>query len=312
MPVLVAIYGGGYGQGDASQDVSAFINTNENQLIAVTMQYRWVQRYIALIGGDPYRVTIAGESAGGGSVMLHATAQDGSIGTMLFRNLISASPFLSPQQNFSDPIPTQHYYDFARSAGCPSTGKVFDCLVAKVSPTLQYAITDGTYIRGLPSAQLFQHRNNANEGSLAVLAKITTQNDLITRIKSNFPNFSDANVAELLSVYQSAPDPVDPNDPKYETDGYGPGTAINVSQVGIGQQQRGYNMYAEAAAVCPSYWLANAFAGSNKSAYHYQYSVPFAVHGSDASAYYGPPSDNQGPDFVVAFRSTLPSFAPVS
>lgn len=40
LPVVVTIHGGGYGQGDASQDMSAFINTNENKLIAVTIQYR--------------------------------------------------------------------------------------------------------------------------------------------------------------------------------------------------------------------------------------------------------------------------------
>jgi carboxylesterase type B len=47
----------------------------------------WLQKNIAKFGGDPDRVTIAGESAGGGSVMLHAIAQDGSLGTTLFKNV---------------------------------------------------------------------------------------------------------------------------------------------------------------------------------------------------------------------------------
>ncbi|KAE8441324.1 hypothetical protein EG329_005519 [Mollisiaceae sp. DMI_Dod_QoI] len=344
LPVLVSIHGGGYGQGDASQDMSAFINTNNNGLVAVTIQYRlgafgflssaeiesrgalntglldqffafqWVQKNIAKFGGDPDRVTIAGESAGGGSVMLHAIAQYGAVGPKLFKNIISASPFLPTQPNFSDPIPTQHYYDFAKSVGCPSSGEVFDCLVSKDSLTLQYAsnlvstnlptphgnwafipVTDGTYITGLPSVQLNQRHvnglraltgNNANEGALVVPATIITQEDLITWIKSNFPNLSDTNVTALLAAYPNTSNPVNASDPRYETDGYGPETAINVSQVGTGQQQRAYNIYAEAAV----------------------YSVPFAVHGSDVSAYYGPPTDNQGPEFVTAFRKIYGNF----
>jgi carboxylesterase type B len=40
LPVLVVLHGGGYGLGDASQDMSSFINKNENALLAVTIQYR--------------------------------------------------------------------------------------------------------------------------------------------------------------------------------------------------------------------------------------------------------------------------------
>lgn len=113
---MVSIHGGGYGQGDGLQDMSGFINTNDNTLIVVTIQYRlgafgfassseiksrgvlnaglmdqvfalqWVQKNIAKFGGNPNRVTISGESAGGGSVMLHAIAQGGSLGTSLFVN----------------------------------------------------------------------------------------------------------------------------------------------------------------------------------------------------------------------------------
>lgn len=48
---------------------------------------QWVQAYIHLFGGDPNQVTIFGESAGGGSVMLLDIAYGGTLGTSLFRNV---------------------------------------------------------------------------------------------------------------------------------------------------------------------------------------------------------------------------------
>jgi len=40
LPVLVWIHGGGYGEGTGRQDMSGFINMNENALVAVSIQYR--------------------------------------------------------------------------------------------------------------------------------------------------------------------------------------------------------------------------------------------------------------------------------
>lgn len=101
LPVLVAIHGGGYGSGSNNLDFSKLMAANDNQFIAVSIQYRlnafgflssdevhekgtpnagifdqqlalqWVQQYIHLFGGDKNKVTIFGQSAGGGSVMLH-------------------------------------------------------------------------------------------------------------------------------------------------------------------------------------------------------------------------------------------------
>jgi hypothetical protein len=47
---------------------------------------QWVQAYVGLFGGDPAHVTISGESAGGGSVMLQTMAYGGTLGASLFKN----------------------------------------------------------------------------------------------------------------------------------------------------------------------------------------------------------------------------------
>ena len=66
---------------------------------------------------------------------------------------------------------------------------------------------------------------------------------------------------------------------------------------------------AEATFVCPAYWLATAYTGgAGKSSYSYQYSVPFAYHGSDVAAYFGPATPNQGPVFTQAFRKIWGNF----
>jgi len=57
----------------------------------------WVQKYIHLFGGNPDNVTIAGESAGGGSIMLAAMAHGGKDGTRLWKRGIADSPYLPTQ-----------------------------------------------------------------------------------------------------------------------------------------------------------------------------------------------------------------------
>lgn len=117
LPVLVWIHGGGFKAGVAASaltDGEAFVRDG---IVVVAFSYRlgfegfgsiddaapnrgfldqqaalaWIQRNIAAFGGDPTRVTIAGQSAGGGSVLAHLTCPSSQ---GLFSRAISMSGVL--------------------------------------------------------------------------------------------------------------------------------------------------------------------------------------------------------------------------
>ena len=47
----------------------------------------WVQSHISKFGGNSSHVTISGNSAGGGSALLHVIAKQGTLGTKYFTNV---------------------------------------------------------------------------------------------------------------------------------------------------------------------------------------------------------------------------------
>lgn len=177
---------------------------------------------------------------------------------------IAGSPYLPAQYDYNATKPTQLFQEFAAQSGCRSAGAVIDCLRSKDSLTLQYAnsnisiaqaygtwaflpVTDYSFIRSRTSVALHQKRvngkhilvgQNANEGALFVPQNIRTLDDLKTWIRMMYPTLKDADIEQIMNAYPSTDAPVNPDDPKFATDGLGGASAVNVSQVATGHQQR--------------------------------------------------------------------------
>nr|XP_019955575.1 PREDICTED: cAMP-regulated D2 protein-like [Paralichthys olivaceus] len=156
LPVMVWIHGGDFIAGSASKPLydGRFIS-NFTHTIVVSMEYRlgafgflvsgkdphtsaagnygildqqaailWVQRNIAVFGGDPSKVTIFGESAGAQSVSLHLMIQSSK---PLFQQAVLQSlPFSIPLKTRHDALRLGR--DFAKQTNCSMSD--FVCLLS--------------------------------------------------------------------------------------------------------------------------------------------------------------------------------------
>jgi carboxylesterase type B len=274
---------------------------------------------------------VAGESAGAGAVLYQAQAYGGKQKEPLFRNIIAASPWVPYQHDYDDEQPAEAYEAFVEATGCSSSKRSIECLRAADTVVLQNAsakvseagpfgtfafmpVTDGTFIKGRLSTSLISKSlsgkrilsgNMANEGVPLSPPTTRTLQDFRDFVNVTFPGFSVSDKARLERTYSFPGDTLDvkPNATRFTTSGTGLPTALNMSEFGTGNQQRLFNVFAEYAFVCPSYWAAGAFGEGWK----YQFSAPPSYHGYDLQALWsGTPTP--GKSFKHAFRKIWGNF----
>ncbi|KAH6985451.1 Alpha/Beta hydrolase protein, partial [Ilyonectria destructans] len=218
LPVLVWLYGGGFqegGSGDARYDMSNLVKKSfeiGRPIIGVSFNYRvgifgfasgrpfreagtanlgihdqrlalrWIQENIKAFGGDPTRVTIAGESAGAGSVGLHLIANNGR-NDRLFNGAIAQSGgplYYIPQM--SEVVQDAQLDALIKEVDCLNSTDSISCLRQIPAEALKQAsmgvlwnpVTDQDLFLDLPSVALAKGAfvpvplligSNTNEGT---------------------------------------------------------------------------------------------------------------------------------------------------
>ncbi|RKF63726.1 Carboxylesterase patB [Erysiphe neolycopersici] len=259
-PVLVWIHGGGYVSGDKTSAVNpnkllAKAEENGESMIFVAINYRlglfgwlsgsnftsqnglpnaglydqrfaldWIQRYIHLFGGDPSRVTVMGESAGGGSIIHHITAW-GSEDPPPFQRAILQSPGFIPiagqdQQEMNYELVISQAQSFIsenitsiadlKSIDFKELAALNKVIVAQSAPygTFTFGpVVDGNYVPDLPGKLISEGRyakplsvmtaHNSNEGYLFTLPYVTDPM-IDSNIKLLFPDASNATKSHLI------------------------------------------------------------------------------------------------------------------
>lgn len=232
-------------------------------------------------------------------------------------------------RRFDDAWPTLSYQAFVDEAGCSDAEVTFECLQsvdtvvlqnasAKVSASVNYGqwafipVTDGTLIQNRPTEQLTVKKkvnglrvltgNNENEGPGFTPQNVTSKEEFIGFVLTSYPRLSEKNITNILELYAV---PENSSRIYADSDGLTPPFSTTNSNWAVGWQQAANNLYAETTFVCPSYWMADAFAGTRgRSSWKYQFSVPISAHGADVTPLFMDPK-TQGTGMNDVFRTAF-------
>ncbi|KAJ7897497.1 Alpha/Beta hydrolase protein [Mycena leptocephala] len=194
--------------------------------------FRWIHKYIAVFGGDPAKVTIAGESSGAISASMHMLANGGD-NEGLFRSAFMRSGAPIPVGSVEN---GQKYYDaIVQEVGCSSAADTLQCLRTVPYDALKAAQdaspgifsyqslvlawmprADGLFLTDNPQ-RLIQKSKVANvpfitgsvddEGTIFSLStlNITTNAEFLTWIETYFlHNMTTAQADAFTALYSSA------------------------------------------------------------------------------------------------------------
>ncbi|KIJ16343.1 hypothetical protein PAXINDRAFT_132242 [Paxillus involutus ATCC 200175] len=179
---------------------------------------KWMKQYISAFGGDPNRVTINGQSAGGASVELHMAAHRTE---QLFHGAIAQSVYRTPLPTPEQQQPLFEFYSSYAGCGRGSIDEQMTCLRnASVSALARaqdaatqgkfsglynnfHPVLDGVLFTGYPTLQF-----RSGEFRHVPLIVGSTSNETLSggdnislALKEYFPSLTKADIQEFLELY---------------------------------------------------------------------------------------------------------------
>ncbi|CEJ82568.1 hypothetical protein VHEMI02627 [[Torrubiella] hemipterigena] len=236
-----------------------------------------VQKYIRLFGGDPENVTIFGESAGGGSIMHHLTANGGK-GNVPFKRAIGQSPgytlsiqdkeilhrlFATASEIPGKPVAT------VEELNNLDTDELIAANAMTIFPSCHGTYrfgpeSGGSYTPKLPGQLLLEGRyhqdvdvmvaHNAHEAG-GVFPKVNSEDDVRKVIIDNLASISAKGVDSVLQLYPAPP--------------YG--------QLYTTQETRAETIFSEILFQCNSRYVGKAY----YNCWNYRFQAEQGHHGQD-------------------------------
>ncbi|KAF2089604.1 alpha/beta-hydrolase [Saccharata proteae CBS 121410] len=341
-PVMVWIYGGGYVEGSKTTngDPAGLIHRSQDRgsegIVYVALNYRlgafgwlagptfqengtanaalydqrmalnWVQDNIHLFGGDKNRVTVFGESAGGGSIMHQITAYGGHKESAPFQQAILQSSAWFPVTSLLEQeliyqkfLKELNVSSIAEARQLPSETVIAanEAVVSSASYG-QFVFgpqVDGNFVPQNPPS-LFLHGefdksvrvmvgHNGDEGLLFTPPYITNDSTYRTFLEATFP----ATPATVLDYIENELYPPPGNTSLYTTN-------LNRAVLTV----------SESIFICNAYVVDVAY---NNDTYGYVFDVYPGLHGQDVAYTYYDPTDSGNQTVAFALQDYLTSFA---
>lgn len=362
LPVLVFLHGGSFVVGSHhSFDGALFVAKSKQPLIVVTAQYRlgalgslpakfmeeegllnlgirdqrlmleFVQKYIGEFGGDPARVTLGGQSAGGHSVGIHLFHDyDDDAGKSLFHQAIlsSGSPTARAFPGVDYPLYQRQVEDFMDYVNCPMTpsAAALECLRNAEADDIQF-ISSSLYNahnhnitwpwQPVSPGPLLEKRGSASgvdgtyfkvpllissttdEGKAFVPQDLRANEEFLSFWENLVPGLTTADLAELETLYLES---------TYAATSTADATFVS------SQFERLAAAYGDYSYICPVQDTASRLVSGGAPVYKARFNTPNwapsymgVPHASDAS-YFNGQSGTQYPDIADIYSSYWASF----